>query len=100
MNLQGWVIVWVREHTDYPTITSNIADESLARQQARAMADKGLDVLAVCDAESLRRLPSIFRSCDVDRNRHCCECSKRYTCDLSDRKDGPVWYPECRKRKS
>lgn len=98
--LDCWVIVWVRPHTDYPTMTSNIADEACARQMARAMLDNGhtTDILAVCPAEALRRVGgSVFNSKDIDRDRWCCES---YVCDLSNGSgDDPVFCPKCRKVK-
>lgn len=99
MKLDCWVIVWVRPHADYPTITSNIANEECARQMARVMLDEGhtTDILAVCPAEALRYVTgSVFNSTDLDRNRTCCECCEPYVCDLSHgSKDDPVFCPAC-----
>jgi len=56
MRDDGWVIVWVREHTDYPTMTTNIADGELARRMADEMVRQGHEIVAVCPAGRLRTL--------------------------------------------
>lgn len=61
--LDSWVIIFVRKDRDYPAMTSNIANGDIARQMARDMVASGdvADVLAVCEAEALRRVPgSVF----------------------------------------
>lgn len=96
--LDTWVIIWVRPHTEYPTITSNINDEKSAREMARLMLDSGkTDDLIVCSVKELRNVRAVFRSGDIDRDRACCDCGESYTCDLSmGSGDDPVHCPMCR----
>jgi hypothetical protein len=58
MNNEAWVIIWVRAYTDYPTMTSNIASEEIAREMVRGMlADaKVAELITVCPASKLRDL--------------------------------------------
>lgn len=96
--MDTWVIIWVRQHTDYPTITVNIASEEIARRMAREMLDAGhTDDLLVCSVKELRNVRAVFRSGDIDRNRSCCECGETYTCDLSfGSGDNSVYCSKCR----
>ncbi len=53
----GWVVIWRRADTDYPQMTSNIVDENMARKIADGTADQGHEVITVCPASALAKLP-------------------------------------------
>ncbi len=54
--LQGWVVIW--EEGDIPRMTSNLADEQLAKEYAELVVrqDERRSIVAVCDANDLRTL--------------------------------------------
>lgn len=56
MKLEGWVVIWVAKHSDYPRMTSNICDGDIANRMAKDMVNLGhaVEIVAVCPAESLR----------------------------------------------